>query len=481
MQSSIPAGCAQISLQWSTYDNQNLNVTFSLTDGTHSYSVASDAYGMATQTVDTGGTYSISVTYSGSYDVVSTRRLTPESRESYIVAFIASEKGSLTQGTYGSSSTIPQVTVGSDGRISSITEVDLVTSDLITLDLSAFPSGTTAYIEGFTGIHGDTIALSHAETHQARIIPPTYGGLSDSVLFSEFTESFSMGGATAKTYAPATTLSGMVVVLTESGDLTCPSGSYAVIAWGGGGGGGCGIDYYLAGGGGGGGYVTAKTISIDSETVVPITLGAGGNPGTKYVTGNKAEYEGSSGGTTSFGSFLSASGGAAGENRATGGSGGTGGGGGASAYSDQTYDTSGGTGAQGGSGGTGASGSTVSSAGEDGSFGGTNLFGLTAGEGGAAGPNEIQGFSYKHTGSGGKGGYFGGGGGGGGRYYYTSTSYYMLGGGGGGGGYGDALQDQNPGYGAGGCGNHRYKSASSTETGYSGGQGIILLVCVGGA
>lgn len=73
------------------------------------------------------------------------------------------------------------------------------------------------------------------------------------------------------------------------------------------GGGGCGgydgsgTNYY-AGGGGGSGYLNAKTVTLTS-TSVTVTIGAAGAAGTAY---NKVA---GSGGTTSFGSYLSASGG----------------------------------------------------------------------------------------------------------------------------------------------------------------------------
>lgn len=67
--------------------------------------------------------------------------------------------------------------------------------------------------------------------------------------------------------------------------------------YGAGGGGGAGYDDSDYGGGGGGsGYVAMKTIVLNTTTSVSITIGAGG-------------ASDSNGGTTSFGSYLSATGG----------------------------------------------------------------------------------------------------------------------------------------------------------------------------
>lgn len=85
-------------------------------------------------------------------------------------------------------------------------------------------------------------------------------------------------------------------------------------AGGGGGGGDSSSDYSPSGGGGGGGgYLSAGTVTL-TETSVAVTIGAGGN-GAKGIQPN---FNASAGGTTSFGTLLSAAGGAAGENGANG-------------------------------------------------------------------------------------------------------------------------------------------------------------------
>ena len=84
----------------------------------------------------------------------------------------------------------------------------------------------------------------------------------------------------------------------------------------GGGGGGGKTSSTGYSGGGGGGWMNNGFVSLPSGTQVPITIGAGGNPGT-------------AGGATSFGSYFSANGGAAGFYAMSGygGSGGSSGGG----------------------------------------------------------------------------------------------------------------------------------------------------------
>ena len=83
---------------------------------------------------------------------------------------------------------------------------------------------------------------------------------------------------------------------------------------GGGGGGGCGYDRVLAGGGGG--WMNNAVLTINQGDVVQVVIGKGGDG--KYVQfgTNKGKYgtmiDGGNGGTTSFGTYLSALGGTGG-------------------------------------------------------------------------------------------------------------------------------------------------------------------------
>jgi len=108
---------------------------------------------------------------------------------------------------------------------------------------------------------------------------------------------------------------------TSSGTFTMPSGcgnvSVNLVAGGGGGGGGEGF-----GGGGGGGY-TNWTTSLSGGTSVSVTVGAGGYPGVGDNNGSNQGAvancgghpgNGCPGGTSSFGGYISATGGGKGKN-----------------------------------------------------------------------------------------------------------------------------------------------------------------------
>lgn len=106
------------------------------------------------------------------------------------------------------------------------------------------------------------------------------------------------------------------------------------------GGGGSGA---YSGGGGGGGHMAYAKLAVTPGTQYAITIGAGGAAITDNGSGND-------GGTTSFGSAVSAAGGSGGNSSGAGGNGGTGGGGiGHGSGADQKRD--GGSATYGGSGG----------------------------------------------------------------------------------------------------------------------------------
>ena len=230
-------------------------------------------------------------------------------------------------------------------------------------------------------------------------------------------------------------------VITKTQTWTVPDGvtSVNVFLFGGGGGGGSNAhsqdysvyDRYADGGGGGGGsgYMAKSTFTVTPKQSISVTIGAGGAVGQ-------------AGGTTSFGSLLSANGGSAGESGRTDG------------YS---YGY-GGKGGDGGSGGAGNSGSHTVPA--------TNPSSITYIENGGAGGNGAQfgGGAGSYEAKGGNGGTYGGGGGAGGAY---SGSYSGGTGGQYGGAGGDSKQNGADGTNTTNIADIDFKGLGKAGTGYS--------------
>ncbi|ENI6579575.1 hypothetical protein ABZM71_003461 [Escherichia coli] len=103
-------------------------------------------------------------------------------------------------------------------------------------------------------------------------------------------------------------LIGMQIIKTSGTYTKTPGAMFAdVIAIGGGGGGGWAtstVNYNAAGGGGGGGGMARGLFNLSAISTVLVTIGAGGNGGIASTITNGAQ-----GGTTTFGSYLSAGGG----------------------------------------------------------------------------------------------------------------------------------------------------------------------------
>ena len=117
------------------------------------------------------------------------------------------------------------------------------------------------------------------------------------------------------------------VIFKESDTFIVPKAKnqqFSVRIFGGGGGGG-GDNYRASQGGGGGGWMNNAILTINQGDIVQVTIGKGGVGAIVPNSGSKTNYlRGGNGGTSSFGTYISALGGTSGDGR--GGDGGSGGG-----------------------------------------------------------------------------------------------------------------------------------------------------------
>lgn len=249
-------------------------------------------------------------------------------------------------------------------------------------------------------------------------------------------------------------------IILEDTTWTVPDGVTKVFVriFGGGGAGGALGAYYSCGGGGG--HMATGTFEVTPGQQIPITIGNGGKGAVYDSYGNGTYIQApTAGGTSSFGTLLSAAGGgipgtqynggdggSGGGGAAVGGNGSYGGGGGGGGFVHYTQNgkmNGGSGGTYGGGGGGGYSGNYYGYGGSGGTYGGT---GGDGGKSGTAGTDTTDmDLDYTGSGAGGTSDGWGYGGGGGGGYggnggdgatWYSgagSNNYY---GGGGGGGYG---------------------------------------------
>jgi len=176
--------------------------------------------------------------------------------------------------------------VGFDGNYNSLSNKPTIPT--VPTNVSAF-TNDAGYLTSFTEVDGST-------TNEIQTISLSGSDLSIS------------GGNTVT--LPSSGGSSGFQVFTSSGTFTVPEGVTQIIVEvvGGGGGGGAGSGYEnYAGGGGGGGYGKGYFSVLSGETY-SVVVGSGGI-GAVYTSGYTA---GAAGGSSSFGSLISATGGAGG-------------------------------------------------------------------------------------------------------------------------------------------------------------------------
>lgn len=516
--STIPSGYIVVNVTWVPLDELNIaNTRIVLTGSGGTFEKMTDSDGK-TQFVIPAGSYTADIYPEGDYLGISSKQLEGVSRmeydllwvgtpnPSYQIRFIspqgyssntsfsirkgddvvesgstwgASQVFELKGGTYVLSLNIYGDTLEHEFNVISDADIDL--SDKFTkisYTLSIQTPITSTYngysVGSVTSYY--VVSISASRKIVATSTLGNYSGLSSEPLLKIPSKTITPVGDTVSV---SLTVSPNRLTLTSAGTLTVPQGEYEIACIGGGGGGG----YYRynmyaeGGGGGGGGYVAVGKYSLNGAYT--ITIGAGGAGATSSSDSSSA-IKGSNGGTTSFGSILSANGGEGGQNKGgaggSGGGGGLGSGGGNASYTGggggdsygykgtyggrggsrsengyagvelpsnsifytegQSYTQNAGSGHGGGGGGYGANGGNGKVVNNIATGGGGG--GIAKGNGGAAG----------NGGYGGKG--YGAGGGGGGRY--TGTAGLTKYSGGGGGGFGNKVSAGNGGSTAGGKG-----------------------------
>lgn len=208
------------------------------------------------------------------------------------------------------------------------------TSGSFTVTLPATPStGAQVYIVDGNNwsINNLTIARNGSTIENiAEDMVIDIGGVAITFIYDGTTwEIYSQVGAISATASPSAAVS----TFTSSGTYTVPTTAtfVQVEAWGAGGGGGSGrrgistTTNYGGGGGGGGAYTTRTFLTSELTPTVAVTIGAGGGGGAGILIDSTNGNKGSTGGNSTFGSYLTAYGGAGGgEGNTTGSSAGIG-------------------------------------------------------------------------------------------------------------------------------------------------------------
>lgn len=335
--------------------------------------------------------------------------------------FARSAKRGLTAGT-------TQTQGGATAMTASINEFSTVAN---TNDGGALPDDTAI---------GEQVMVVNNGANALKVWPASGDSINDGATDAADTETIAAGAYRIYTRQTATKWSyseggGFEEIFTSSGTFTKPAGYkwFVVEAWGGGAG-GAGADTdgnENAGGGGGGAYVRAIFSADDIGATEIVTIGAGGTAGLTQAS----PTAGGTGGNTTFGSLLTAYGGAPGgvDNAITNGGGGGGGG----------VLSAGSAGSTGSGGNGGTPNLSTGTNGADNHFGGGN------GGFNSAGGDSVDGGGGGGSNTGIGGSSINGGGGGGGGNNSSGRSTSVLGGNGGA-GRGSNMDGEAPGGGGAG-------------------------------
>ena len=334
----VPTGYCQLDIIWSTEDGQNLNGATVSIVGAQTYTAVTDSSGNASVLV-TAGNYTVTVTpLVGTY-THRTAQVVAESGTTKAVSIFGGIRDVILMSsivldypTWQIKDSLDHVAVSGTGvesyKIISIMDgtytVEMTTfgvtgSKTVTVSEQSFIIDVSDMFANLTintknlkmnlGLNGTTVATNTANP----VVKVAKGGVGSWAVSGTVTEQFLgsvigtyNGGETIQPISSATTVyltaysPGASHLITSTRTVAVPAtGKYRIFAIGGGGG-------TPGGGAGGGGYVTEGIYTVNAGNVTA-TIGAGG--ASSVTAQNTGDHYGGSGGATSFGAVMSASGG----------------------------------------------------------------------------------------------------------------------------------------------------------------------------